>query len=131
VPYLVTPEHTAAARETLGPAPLLAPELKVVPEAEPAKARTLARAFLAPYLTLPNYTSNFLRHGFTEDDLRGGGSDRLVDAVFAWGTEGSIRARINSFLQAGADHVALQVVDGKPRETLPRETWKRLAEMLA
>ncbi|MFJ8081391.1 TIGR03620 family F420-dependent LLM class oxidoreductase [Streptomyces sp. NPDC096205] len=130
VPYLVTPDYTAAARETLGEGPLLAPELKVVPESDPARARTLARAFLAPYLTLPNYTSNFLRHGFTEDDLRGGGSDRLVDSVFAWGTQDAIRDRINAFLDAGADHVALQVVDGNPRESLPRETWRRLATLL-
>ncbi|MFJ5773574.1 TIGR03620 family F420-dependent LLM class oxidoreductase [Streptomyces sp. NPDC093094] len=131
VPYLVTPDHTAAAREILGDAPLLAPELKVVPEADAGRARALARAFLAPYLTLPNYTSNFLRHGFTEDDLRGGGSDRLVDAVFAWGTDDAIRDRIESFHRAGADHVALQVVDGRPRDALPRGTWKRLADLLA
>lgn len=85
IPYLVTPEHTAHAREIFGEGPLLAPELKVVRETDPARARALARDALAMYLTLPNYTNNFLRHGFTEADLAEGGSDRLIDAVFAWG----------------------------------------------
>ncbi|MDL5201776.1 LLM class F420-dependent oxidoreductase [Streptomyces sp. ALI-76-A] len=130
IPYLVTPEHTARAREILGRAPLLAPELAVVLETDPARARALAREFLAPYLALPNYTNNFLRDGFTEDDLADGGSDRLVDAVFAWGGESRVRERIDAYFAAGADHVALQVVDGNARETLPREAWQRLAALL-
>ncbi|MFF3915038.1 LLM class F420-dependent oxidoreductase [Streptomyces sp. NPDC001852] len=130
VPYLVTPEHTAHAREILGAGPLLAPELKVVLEADPARARSLARDTLAMYLALPNYTNNFLRHGFTEDDLADGGSDRLVDAVFAWGDESRIRARIDTFHQAGADHVALQIVTDAERDALPREEWRRLASLL-
>ncbi|MFC5632836.1 LLM class F420-dependent oxidoreductase [Streptomyces bullii] len=131
IPYLVTPEHTAHAREILGEAPLLAPELGVVLEPDPARARALARDFLAMYLPLANYTNNFLRHGFTEDDLADGGSDRLVDALFAWGDEDRIRARIDAFFTAGADHVALQVVDDGPRDGLPRAAWRRLAELLA
>lgn len=131
IPYLVTPEHTARAREIMGEAPLLAPELKVVLETDPGRARTLARDYLALYLTLPNYTTNFLRHGFTEDDLLDGGSDRLVDAVFAWGDEAAIRNRIDAFVAAGADHVALQVVEGGTREALPREAWRRIASLLA
>jgi probable F420-dependent oxidoreductase len=130
VPYLVTTEHTAHAREILGQSPLLAPELKVVLESDPTRARTLARGSLAPYLGLPNYTNNFLRHGFTEADFTDGGSDRLVDAVFAWGDDDAIRARVDAFHQAGADHVALQVVDGNARQTLPREAWRRLAALL-
>ncbi|CAL9552777.1 LLM class F420-dependent oxidoreductase [Streptomyces sp. Tu 3180] len=130
IPYLVTPEHTAQARGLLGEAPLLAPELKVVLEPDPARARALARASLAPYLALPNYTNNFLRLGFTEDDLADGGSDRLVDAVFAWGEESRIRDRVDTFLSAGADHVALQIVDDRPRDSLPREGWRRLASLL-
>jgi probable F420-dependent oxidoreductase len=130
IPYLVTPEHTAQARELLGEAPLLAPELKVVLEEDPTRARTIARDYLALYLTLPNYTNNFLRIGFTEDDLAEGGSDRLVDAVFAWGAETAIHHRIREFQEAGADHVALQVVDGGSREALPRASWQRLAELL-
>lgn len=130
IPYLVTPEHTARAREILGEVPLLAPELKVILETDPGRARTLARDYLALYLTLPNYTDNFLRHGFTEDDLSDGGSDRLIDAVFAWGDETAIRKRIDSFVAAGADHVALQVVDGGSREALPREAWRRITALL-
>ncbi|MFJ9377775.1 LLM class F420-dependent oxidoreductase [Streptomyces sp. NPDC101455] len=131
IPYLVTPEHTAKARATLGETPLLAPELKVVLETDPTRARTLARDYLAMYLALPNYTNNFLRNGFTDSDIADGGSDRLVDAVFAWGEESQIRARIDAFLAAGADHVALQVVDGAARDALPREAWRKLASLLA
>ncbi|MGI5426103.1 LLM class F420-dependent oxidoreductase [Streptomyces sp. CA-179760] len=130
IPYLVTPEHTAQAREILGEAPLLAPELGVVPETDPARARALAREFLGIYLPLPNYTNNFLRHGFTEDDLQNGGSDRLVDALFAWGDDTAIRAKIDSFFEAGADHLALQLIDGSARDALPRKAWRDLAALL-
>ncbi|MEU9222917.1 LLM class F420-dependent oxidoreductase [Streptomyces massasporeus] len=130
IPYLVTPEHTAHAREILGEAPLLAPELGVVPESDPDRARALAREFLEIYLPLPNYTNNFLRHGFTEDDLKDGGSDRLVDALFAWGDDAAIRTKIDAFFEAGADHVALQVLDGTPRDDLPRKAWRELASVL-
>ncbi|MFE5755217.1 LLM class F420-dependent oxidoreductase [Streptomyces massasporeus] len=130
IPYLVTPEHTAHAREILGEAPLLAPELGVVPETDPDRARALAREFLELYLPLPNYTNNFLRHGFTEDDLKDGGSDRLVDALFAWGDDAAIRTKIDAFFEAGADHVALQVLDGAPRDGLPRKAWRDVATLL-
>jgi probable F420-dependent oxidoreductase len=130
VPYLVTPEHTARAREILGETALLAPEFKVVLEPDPARARALARESLAPYLALPNYTNSFLRLGFTEDDLTSGGSDRLVDALYAWGDDARIRARVQEFHAAGADHVALQLVDGNPRDTLPRAAWRRLSDLL-
>ncbi|MFF7737293.1 TIGR03620 family F420-dependent LLM class oxidoreductase [Streptomyces sp. NPDC007984] len=130
IPYLVTPEHTAHAREILGEGPLLAPELGVIPETDPARARALAREFLGIYLPLPNYTNNFLRHGFTEEDLADGGSDRLVDALFAWGDDEAIRAKIDSYFAAGADHLALQVVNDEARDTLPRKTWRDLASLL-
>ncbi|MFD5803228.1 LLM class F420-dependent oxidoreductase [Streptomyces sp. NPDC049936] len=129
IPYLVTPEHTAQARERLGEGPLLAPEFKVVLDSDPARARATARTYLARYLELPNYTKNFLNLGFTDDDVAGGGSDRLIDAVFAWGDESAIRARIDAFLDAGADHVALQVVEDDMTRT-PREGWRRLAALL-
>lgn len=129
-PYLVTPEHTAQAREILGDGPLLAPELKVVLETDPDRARAVARDYLALYLGLPNYTNSFLRLGFTEDDFTGGGSDRLVDAVFAWGDEDRVRAGIDALHTAGADHVALQIVDDQPRDALPRAAWRRLADLL-
>jgi probable F420-dependent oxidoreductase len=129
-PYLVTPEHTAQARAALGETPLLAPELKVVLDTDPDRARTTARATLAMYLTLPNYTNNFLRIGFTEDDIKDGGSDRLVDAVFAWGSEDRIRERIDAFRTAGADHVTLQVLEDRSSGALPRDDWRRLAALL-
>ncbi|MEU6666272.1 LLM class F420-dependent oxidoreductase [Streptomyces sp. NPDC046727] len=130
IPYLVTPEHTARAREILGEGPLLAPEFKVVLEDDPARARDTARAFLSRYLEFPNYTDNFLRLGFTEADIADGGSNHLVDAVFAWGDENRIRDRITAFHEAGADHVALQVVNGGTGDTLPRKEWRRLASLL-
>lgn len=130
-PYLVTPEHTAEAREILGEGPLLAPELKIIPETDPARARSLARAHLSFYLGLPNYTDSFLRLGFTDADLTDGGSDRLIDAVYAWGDDDRIRSRAEEFHSAGADHVALQVVDGGPADALPRESWRRLADLVS
>ncbi|SED08414.1 probable F420-dependent oxidoreductase, MSMEG_4141 family [Streptomyces sp. 2231.1] len=130
VPYLVTAEHTAQARGILGDDALLAPELMVVLETDPARARALARETLATYLAMPNYTNNFLRLGFTEEDIAGGGSDRLVDAVFAWGDENRVRDRIDTFRSAGADHLALQIVSDSPRDSLPRAEWRRLADLL-
>ncbi|GGS51365.1 LLM class F420-dependent oxidoreductase [Streptomyces violaceus] len=130
IPYLVTPEHTAHARDLLGEGPLLAPELGVVPETDPTRARALAREFLGIYLPLQNYTNNFLRHGFTEDDLTDGGSDRLVDALFAWGDDTAIRAKIDTYFEAGADHIALQLINDEPRDALPRKAWRDLAAVL-
>jgi probable F420-dependent oxidoreductase len=127
-PYLVTTEHVAQARAELGPDPLLAPELGVVLDTDRARARQTARASLAGYLLLPNYTGNWLRRGFTEDDLADGGSDRLVEALFALGDLDAIRARVDAFHAAGADHVALQVLtaDGG----LPSTEWRELAAAL-
>ncbi|TLS47376.1 LLM class F420-dependent oxidoreductase [Streptomyces montanus] len=130
-PYLVTPEHTAEAREILGEGPLLAPELKVVLETDPDRARSLARDSLAMYLSLPNYTNSFLRFGFTEDDFADGGSDRLIDTLYAWGDDDRIRARIDAFYTAGADHVAFQVVTDQGPSALTRPEWRRLAGLLA
>lgn len=110
-PYLTTPEHTAQAREILGDGKLLVPEQKVVLSTDPTQARALARKRLAMYLELPNYTNNWLRLGFTEADLADGGSDRLVDALVAWGDENAIRERIQAHRDAGADQVALQVLN--------------------
>jgi probable F420-dependent oxidoreductase len=125
-PYNVTPEHTAAAREALGPEPLLCPEQAVVLESDPARAREIAREFLAVYLGLPNYTNNLLRHGLDEADLADGGSDRLVDAVVAWGDEDAVAERVRAHRAAGADHVCLQVLSGR-RGELPLPEWRRLA----
>ena len=127
-PYLITPEHTATAREILGAGPLLAPEVKVVLDTDPERARTAARGHLAIYLGMPNYTGNLLRLGFTEDDLRDGGSDRLVDALIAWGDEETIAARVQEHLDAGADHVCVQFIHDL--DGLPIEQWRRMAEVL-
>jgi probable F420-dependent oxidoreductase len=106
--------------------------LKVILEADPDRARAIARGALALYLSLPNYTNTWLRLGFTDDDLAHGGSDRLVDALTAWGTPERIRRRIADFHSAGADHVALQLlVEGQSRAELPRAGWRQLAEVVA
>ncbi|GGP80451.1 LLM class F420-dependent oxidoreductase [Saccharothrix coeruleofusca] len=125
-PYLVTPEHTALARETVGAGVLLAPEQHVVLESSPGEARALARQALEFYLGLTNYTNNWLRNGFTEDDLADGGSDRLVDALVAWGTPERVASRLREHHDAGADHVAVQVI-GPDRERAYRELAAALA----
>jgi probable F420-dependent oxidoreductase len=129
-PYLVTPEHTAEARSTLGAGPLLAPEQHVVLETDPARAREAARSGLAIYLSLPNYVGNWLRLGFTEADVADGGSDRLVDHVVAWGDEAAIASRVQAHLDAGADHVCVQVIGGADAAVLPRAEWRALAPAL-
>ncbi|MEV5482196.1 MULTISPECIES: LLM class F420-dependent oxidoreductase [Streptomyces] len=107
--YFVTPEHTARAREILGTGPLLAPEQAVLLESDPATARSLAREHhTRRYLQLPNYTGNLRRLGFGDEDFADGGSDRLVDAIVAWGDADAIRRRVQEHHDAGADHVAVQ-----------------------
>jgi probable F420-dependent oxidoreductase len=109
-PYCVTPEHTAQARQILGAGKLLCPELMVLLATDPAQARAAARTALAPYVGLENYANNWRRLDFTDADLAGGGSDRFVDANVAWGDEAAIRARIQLFWDAGADHVSIQSI---------------------
>lgn len=128
--YFVPVEHTAAARERLGDDALLAPEQAVVLETDPTTARAAARAHMAIYLGLPNYTDNLRQFGFDDGDFADGGSDRLVDAVVAWGDEAAIRRRVEAHLDAGADHVCVQdVTEGM--EVVPHERWRRLAPALA
>lgn len=110
-PYLTTPEHTAQAREILGAGKLLVPEQKVILSTDPAAARELARQKIGFYFGLPNYTNSWLRLGFTESDLADGGSDRLIDAMVACGDETTIRERIEAHRAAGADQVAVQVLN--------------------
>lgn len=129
LPYLVTPDHTWRARRILGPGPLLAPEQKVVLESDPDRARRIARAGLEMYLTLPNYTNNLRRLGFTDADFADGGSDRLVDRLVAWGDIEAIRSHVSEHFEAGADHVAVQVLTEQPG-ALPRAQWRALAEGL-
>ena len=128
-PYFVPVEHTAFAREALGPGPRLAPEQAVVLETDPSTAREVARSHMKTYLGLPNYTNNLRRFGFDDDDLAGEGSDRLVDAIVAWGTTDVVVARIQAHFDAGADHVCIQVVDTDLR-ALPLRQWRELAGAL-
>jgi probable F420-dependent oxidoreductase len=128
-PYLVTPELTNNARVGIGPDGLVASELGVVLETDPAKAREIARAHLKGYLALPNYSNNWKRQGFTDDDIADGGSDRLVDALIAWGDEDAIATRVQAHRDAGADHVCIQVLTSDPRE-LPLDEWRTLAPVL-
>jgi probable F420-dependent oxidoreductase len=129
-PYLVTADQIAQARAILGPDSLLAPEFKVVLDADLDRARTTARDYLHGYLAMTNYTTNLTRTGFTDDDFREGGSDRLLDAIFALGEVDAIADRVGALIAAGADHLALQVVTGNPRRDLPRAQWRRLATAL-
>jgi probable F420-dependent oxidoreductase len=109
-PYLVTPAHTARARAVLGAGPVLAPEQGIVLQTDPARARGVAREHLSNYLKLPNYTNSWREDGFGDADFADGGSDRLVDALIAWGDADAIGARVRAHLEAGADHVCIQPV---------------------
>lgn len=115
-PYLVPPEHTAFARETVGAGAWICTEQKAVLETDAAKARAAARAGIAMYLELPNYRRSLKRFGITDEDFTNGGSDKLVDTVVAWGDEKAIAARIKAHHDAGANHVCIQPInpDGTP-----------------
>jgi probable F420-dependent oxidoreductase len=110
--YFVPVEHTARARSVLGPEPVLAVEQTVVVSGDAAAAREIARSWAADYLELPNYANNWRRLGYG-DDLGDGGTDRLIDAAFAWGDASAIARRVREHLDAGADHVCLQVISGR------------------
>jgi probable F420-dependent oxidoreductase len=110
VPYNVTPDHTREARATLGPDRLLAVEQKVCLETDATTARALARRELERYMTLTNYRNNWLRTGFTEADLAGGGSDRFVDAMVLWGDAATISRGLQAHFEAGATHLCIQPV---------------------
>jgi probable F420-dependent oxidoreductase len=109
-PYLVPPEHTRRARAEIGPGPLLVPEHKVVLDPDPERGRVLGRENVERYLGMVNYTANLRRLGFSDEDLAGRGSDRLVDALIAHGTVEQVVARLDEHLRAGADHVPVQVL---------------------
>jgi probable F420-dependent oxidoreductase len=113
-PYFTPPEHTALARETMGEGPLLAPEQAFVLESDASAARQTAREHMDYYLGLDNYRRNLLRLGFTEDELADGGSERLADAIVAWGNVAAVRDRVAAHLTAGADHVCVQAIGADP-----------------
>jgi probable F420-dependent oxidoreductase len=126
-PYFVTAEHTARAREILGPGPLLAPEQAAVFEGDPGRARELARRYTSRYLELESYVSNLRRLGWGDDDLFGAGSDRLVDTLVAWGGTDAVIKRVREHLDAGADHVAVRILTDDPRH-FPEKALRELAE---
>lgn len=117
-PYFVTPEHTAQARETLGPEPVLAPEQTVLLETDPGRAREVARRFTSRYLALPNYVNNLRSLGWDQADLQDGGSDALVDAIVVWGEPEKVIERVRAHHEAGADHVCVQPLADNAREML-------------
>jgi probable F420-dependent oxidoreductase len=129
-PYLTTPRHTSEARGTLGAGPLLAPEQMVVLDPDLSSARAVARKALARYLLLPNYTNNLKRLGFGDADLADGGSDRLVDGIVACGDIAAIAVRVKEHLDAGADHVCLQVLTDTPG-AYPIAQWRELTAIIA
>jgi len=120
IPYLVPLDHTRLARKILGPDRLLAPEHKVVLDPDPASARAVGRKRVQnPYLHLVNYTSNLRRLGFTDDDLAGGGSERLIDALVARGRPDQVAAQLTAHLDAGADHVGVQLLTENDADLVP------------
>jgi probable F420-dependent oxidoreductase len=129
-PYLVTPEHTAEARAALGPGKLLAPEQGFIFEKDATKAREIGRAWLSGYAEMPNYAGNWIRMGFTEDDVKSL-SDRLVDGLVAWGGVDAIADRVRAHWDAGADHVCVQVHQSRDAAVMPREGWRAVVEALA
>jgi probable F420-dependent oxidoreductase len=129
-PFVMTPEHTKAAREVLGEGPLLAPEQHVVFETDAARARAIAREGLATYLPLANYQSSWRRLGLGDDDFADGGSDRLIDHVVVWGDEATIATRVQAHFDAGADHVCVQALTAAQNTGFPRAEWRALAPAL-
>jgi probable F420-dependent oxidoreductase len=128
-PYNVTPDHTAQARKILGPGKWLCTEQKVLLERDPANARLIARQAIGFYLTAPNYANNLRRLGFDDADLAYNGSDRLVDALVAWGGIDAIRARIQEHWDAGADQVCVQALNPDPARA--RRIDEEVLEQLA
>lgn len=126
-PYNVTAEHTALARQALGPDAVVLPELAVALTTDADRGRQLGRTHLETYLLLPNYTNNLRRLGFGDQDFAAGGSDRLIDALVAWGDVDTIAGRVQEHRDAGADHVCIQALT---EEGFPTEAWRELAPAL-
>ncbi len=127
-PYFVPAEHVAHAREIVGSDKTIAVELAVVLDTNPSSARATARRHTAIYVGLPNYTNNLRELGFGDGDFAGQGSDRLVDAIVAWGDIDTVATRVATLRDAGADHVCVQVI--RPDDETPRTEWRELAPAL-
>lgn len=127
-PYFVPVEHVAHARDILGSTAMIAVELAVVLDSDPSSARETARRHTATYTVLPNYTNNLRNFGFGDVDFADGGSDRLIDAVVAWGNDETIARRVAAMRDAGADHVCIQVI--RPDGGFPIADWRHLAPAL-
>jgi probable F420-dependent oxidoreductase len=128
-PYLVVPDHTRHARDVLGPGTLLAPEHKVIISTDAGRARAIGRDFVAsPYLGLRNYVNNLLHYGFSPADIADRGSDRLIDALVLHGTPETIAVGLAAHLEAGADHVSVQVLAGPGHDPMPG--YRQLAKAL-
>ena len=125
--YFVPLEHTRAGRQQLGPGKLIAVELACVVDTDPARAKAVAREYAKLYLGLRNYVQNLLRHGFSDDDVADGGSDRLIDALVPQGSAAEIAEIVHAHLDAGADHVCLQPLG---EDGIPRDAWTALAKAL-
>jgi probable F420-dependent oxidoreductase len=128
-PYLVTPAHTALARQSLGPDQMVAVCQTATIESDPAQARAVLRQELSTYMRLPNYVNNWRRLGFGEDDFSDGGSNRLIDSVFVWGSAADVAARMREHLHAGASHVCIKAVGGDGTQP-PIAQWRMVAEAL-
>jgi probable F420-dependent oxidoreductase len=131
-PYMVTPGHTATARQVLGPDALLAPEQGVVLESDPGKARAIARDFVTHYARLPNYANSWRREGFSDAQIESL-DDALIDGLIAWGDADAIGRRLEEHFAAGADHVCVQVIgEGgmRPDNARDRAVWRELAHLL-
>lgn len=128
--YHVPVSHTAHARQILGPKAFLGVEHAVLFETDPAAARRIARAHMHSYLTTPFNVAKFLRSGYTDADIDNGrGSDRLIDDLVFWGSLDDIVTKLQEHLEAGADHVGIQVIGVEPGQTaLPQ--WRQLADAL-
>lgn len=128
-PFLVPPDYTAKMRARLGAEAIIAPHQAVVFSADPEQARTIARDQLGMFIGFDAYRNNLRRLGYTDEDLVPGGSDRLIDALVAWGGDDAVRRRLQEQLDAGADHVAVHVLSTTPGGALPEQEWRRLAAL--
>ncbi|MGC4943840.1 TIGR03620 family F420-dependent LLM class oxidoreductase [Kribbella sp. DT2] len=128
-PFLVSPDYTAKMRAELGGAAVIAPHQAVVFSTDATQARQVARDQVGMFIGFDAYRNNLRRLGWTDEDLVPGGSDRLIDALVAWGDDDAVRRRLREQLDAGADHVAVQVLSTTPGAGLPLQEWRRLADL--